>query len=126
MYEKLTTGLAEAKGPVSTAVKSNGFIFCAQIPKDINGDIVNGDIRVQTAQMLDNLKSTIESAGGTLRDVVQVTLFIVDRADFDAMNEVYASYLEAPYPARATVVVKQLIGPTMLIEMTAICHIGPA
>lgn len=125
MYEKLTTGLAEAKGPVSTAVKSNGFILCAQIPKDINGEIVDCDIRVQTTQMLDNLRITIENAGGTLRDVVQVTLFIVDRADFDAMNEVYATYFEPPYPARATVVVKQLIGPTMLIEMTAICHIGP-
>jgi 2-iminobutanoate/2-iminopropanoate deaminase len=72
---------------------------------------VDGNIRVQTAQMLNSLKTTIESAGGALRDVVQINLSIVDRADSEAMSEVYASYFEASYPTRSTVAVKQLIGP---------------
>ncbi|CAH1696767.1 2-iminobutanoate/2-iminopropanoate deaminase [Hyphomicrobiales bacterium] len=126
MYEKFATGLAEAKGPVSTAVKSKGLVFMAQIPKDQNGDIVRGDIRVQTRQMLRNLETTVKSAGGTLRDVAQIALFIVNRDDFDAMNEIYAEFFEAPYPARSTVVVKELIAPGMLIEMTAIVSLGPA
>lgn len=126
MYQKVTTGLAEAKGPVSTAVISNGFLFTAQIPKDQSGDIVKGDIRVQTEQMLRNLETTVKAAGGTLRDVSQVTLFLVAREDFDAMNEVYAKFFEAPYPARATLVVKELIAPGMRIEMTAIAIIASA
>jgi len=120
MYEKLVTGLAEARGPVSTAVRANGMIFTAQIPKDAHGEIVDGDIRVQTRQMLRNLETTARSAGASLKDVAQVTLFIVDPEDFTAMNEVYGEFFEAPYPNRATVVVKRLIGPTMLIEMTAV------
>jgi reactive intermediate/imine deaminase len=120
MYEKLVTGLAEAKGPVSTAVRANGMIFTAQIPKDANGDIVTGDIRVQTRQMLRNLDTTAKAAGCTLKDVAQATLFIVDPDDFAAMNEVYGEFFSAPYPNRATVVVKRLIGPTMLVEMTAV------
>jgi 2-iminobutanoate/2-iminopropanoate deaminase len=120
MYQKITTGLAEAKGPVSTAVTSGGFLFTAQIAKDAAGDNVPGDIRVQTRQGPENLRTTVAAAGGSLRDVAQ------DRADFDAMNEVYASFFEAPYPARATVVVKELIAPGLRVEMGAICHVEDA
>ena len=123
MYQKITTGLAEARGPVSTAVTSGGFLFTAQIAKDASGDIVPGDIRVQTRQLLENLRTTVAAAGGTLRDVAQVVVYLIDKADFDAMNEVYASFFEAPYPARATVVVKELIAPGLRVEMVAVCHV---
>ena len=126
MFEKVTTGLAEARGPVSAAVRTKDFLFTAQIPKNIDGDIVEGDIRVQTRKMLENLKVTVKAAGGTMQDVTQVALFIVDRADFEAMNETYAEFFSAPYPTRSTVVVKELIAPGMLIEMTAIISLGPA
>jgi reactive intermediate/imine deaminase len=123
MRQKITTGLAEAKGPVSTAVASGGFLFTAQIAKDANGDIVPGDIRVQTRQLLENLRTTVSAAGGSLRDVAQVQVYLIDRTDFAAMNEVYAEFFEPPYPARATVVVKELIAPGLRVEMVAICHI---
>jgi 2-iminobutanoate/2-iminopropanoate deaminase len=125
--QKIATGLAEAKGPVSTAVTSGGFLFTAQIAKDAHGDIVPGDIRVQTRQVLENLRTTIAAAGGSLRDVAQVLVYLIDRADFDAMNEVYAGFFEAPYPARATVVVKELVAPGLRVEIVAVCHVeGPA
>lgn len=125
MFSVVETGLAKSESaPVTTAVKAGGFVFTAQVPKDEKGDIIPGDICVQTRKVMDNLKQTIEAAGGTMKDIVQVEVYLCDSKDFQTMNEVYASYFEKPYPNRATIGVKELMHPLMKVEMRVIAYIG--
>lgn len=98
-----------AVGPYSQAVWAKGLLFVSgQIPLTPEGTLVEGGIREQTAQVMENLKAILEAAGLGLSQVVQTTCFLVDMEDFPAFNEVYARYFAPPYPARATVAVKAL------------------
>ncbi len=94
-----------AIGPYSQAVKTNGMVFCSgQIPIDIaTGEFVSDDVAQQTEQVLKNLSAVLEAAGTSLNNVVKTTVFLMDMADFAAMNEVYAKYFSDNKPARATV-----------------------
>ena len=99
----------EAIGPYAQAVKAGGFVFVSgQIPLAPDGSLVEGDIRVQTERVMENLKAVLEAAGSGLSRVVQTTCFLADMEDFPGFNEVYARYFTPPYPARATVAVKAL------------------
>ena len=127
MFEVVNTGIAPSKGPISGTVRRGPLVMTAQIPKDpVTGAIVPGDIEVQTRRALDNLRMAVEAAGGTLADVMQVLIYLVDAADAAGMNKVYATYFKAPYPNRATVVVKELLSPGMRIEMVATAYVGAA
>ena len=98
-----------AIGPYAQAVKAGGFVFVSgQIPLAPVGSLVEGDIRVQTERVMENLKAVLEAAGSGLSRVVQTTCFLADMEDFPGFNEVYARYFTPPYPARATVAVKAL------------------
>ena len=98
-----------AIGPCAQAVKAGGFVFVSgQIPLAPDGSLVEGDIRVQTERVMENLKAVLEAAGSGLSRVVQTTCFLADMEDFPGFNEVYARYFTPPYPARATVAVKAL------------------
>ena len=99
-----------AIGPYSQAIEVNGFIFASgQIPIDPHtGKMVEGGVAEQTRQALINAAHVLEEAGLGLSSVVKTTVFLTDMADFAAMNEVYASFFKAPYPARSAVVVKAL------------------
>ena len=98
-----------AIGPYAQAVKAGGFVFVSgQIPLAPDGSLVEGDIRVQTERVMENLKAVLEAAGSGLSRVVQTTCFLADMEDFPGFNEVYARYFTPPYPARATVAVKAL------------------
>lgn len=88
--------------------------------------MVGGDITQQMRRTLSNLKQAIEAGGGTLRDVAQVTIYLVHASDFAGMNEVYKEFFTEPYPSRATVVVKELIGPTMRVEIIAHANLAKA
>lgn len=103
-------GGAPAIGPYSPALKVGNFLFLSgQIPLDPEtGQLVQGDIRVQTTRVLDNIIAVLKGAGADLSNVVKSTVFLVDFAEFSAMNEVYASYFTEPYPARSTVEVSRL------------------
>lgn len=94
-----------AIGPYSQAVKTNGMVFCSgQIPIDIaTGEFVSDDVAQQTEQVLKNLSAVLEAAGTSLNNVVKTTVFLMDMADFAAMNEIYAKYFNENKPARATV-----------------------
>ena len=107
----IATGRAPAAiGPYSQAVRSGSFIFCSgQIPLNpASGQLVEGGIEAQTAQVLDNLMSLLAAAGLTLGDVVKTTVFLVSMDDFPAMNEVYARYFDEDPPARSTIGVAAL------------------
>ena len=98
-----------AIGPYAQAVKAGGFVFVSgQSPLAPDGSMVEGDIRVQTERVMENLKAVLEAAGSGLSRVVQTTCFLADMEDFPGFNEVYARYFTPPYPARATVAVKAL------------------
>lgn len=98
-----------AVGPYSQAVRAGGLLFVSgQIPLTPEGTLVEGGIREQTEQVMENLKAILEAAGVGLSQVVQTTCFLADMEEFTAFNEVYARYFTPPYPARATVAVKAL------------------
>jgi len=122
MIEVVDTGIVKSKGPVSGAVIATGSrtLYMAVIPKDPqSGAIVDGDIEVQARRTFANLKQTVESAGATLRDVAQVLIYLTESTDAATMNKVYGEFFSAPYPNRATVVVKALLAPGMRIEVVA-------
>lgn len=105
-----TNNAPAAIGPYSQAIEVNGFIFASgQIPIDpVTGEFVKGGIKEQTRQSLLNAKSILIAAGTDLNRVVKTTVFLSDMANFTAMNEVYSTFFEQPFPARSAVAVKDL------------------
>ncbi len=100
-----------AIGPYSQAIDSGaGLVFVSgQLPIDpATGAFPEGGIREQTRQSLLNARAILEAAGLGLGNVVKTTVFLADMGDFAAMNEVYAQFFAAPYPARSSVAVKTL------------------
>ncbi|MBR4826964.1 MAG: RidA family protein [Bacteroidales bacterium] len=100
-----------AIGPYSQAINSGaGLVFVSgQLPIDpATGAFPEGGVKEQTRQSLTNAKAILEAAGLGLNDVVKTTVFLADMADFAAMNEVYAQFFSALYPARSAVAVKTL------------------
>lgn len=111
MKKIIQTGQAPAAiGPYSQAVTSGGFVFCSgQIGLKADGKMVDGDIAVQTRQVMENLKSVLSAAGSGFEKVVKSTIYLADMADFPVVNEIYGSYFSAGnFPARATVGVAAL------------------
>jgi 2-iminobutanoate/2-iminopropanoate deaminase len=94
-----------AIGPYSQAIATGDLIFTAgQIGLDpATGELVGGDIKLQTARVLDNLAAVLEAAGSGLDKVLKCTVFLADFAEFGAMNEVYAQRFGQHRPARSTV-----------------------
>ena len=86
---------------------------------------MKGDITGQTRRTLENLKITMEDAGGSLSDVMFVQVFLTAASDAAAMNAVWREYFSEPFPGRATVVVKELLAPGASIEIAATAHLGP-
>jgi 2-iminobutanoate/2-iminopropanoate deaminase len=106
-----TPGAPSPIGPYSQAVAAEGnFLFTAgQVAIDPQtGQFVQGDIKSQTRQVLENLKAVLNGAGASLGDVVKTTVFLKNMDDFGAMNEIYAEYFKDSAPARSTVEVARL------------------
>ena len=105
-----TKDAPQAIGPYSQAIKVEGMVYCSgQIPLDPEtGKLVEGDIGVQTARVMENLKAVLVSAGGDLSNIVKTTILLKDLGDFIKVNEVYGSYFSEPFPARATFEVARL------------------
>src|SRR3989442_3437119 len=98
-------GAPKGIGPYSQAVVVDGMVYTAgQIPLDPRtGDIVGKNTAEQTEQTLRNLAAVLQGAGSSLDLVVKTTVYLVDMADFPAMNEVYAKHFATHKPARSTV-----------------------
>lgn len=113
-----------AVGPYSQAIQTGELIFVSgQLPLDAKtGQLVKGDIRVQTECVLENLKSILKAAGSDLGHVVRCEVFLKDMNDFKDMNEVYsAKFLTEPKPARQTIQVSRLALDAM-IEISCIAQ----
>lgn len=120
-----TNNAPAAIGPYSQAIEVNGFIFASgQIPIDPStGNFVEGDIKEQTKQAITNAKNILKEAGTDLAHVVKTTVYLANMADFTAMNEVYATFFQQPFPARSAVAVKDL-PKGALVEVEVLAYKG--
>jgi 2-iminobutanoate/2-iminopropanoate deaminase len=121
--EILSTDKAPAAiGPYSQAVKCGNLLFCSgQIPLDpVTGEMISGDITEQAGQVMRNIAAVLTAAGIGFDDVIKTTIYLVDMADFAAVNEVYGGCFSGHRPARSTVAVKSLPRASLLeIEVIA-------
>jgi 2-iminobutanoate/2-iminopropanoate deaminase len=124
MIEKIDVGMTPSSAPVSDCVRAGKQVWLVAIAEDpATGNIVSGDIEVQTRQTLENLRHAITAAGGTMADIAQVQVFLTDKADAAGMNAVYREYFNEPYPVRATVIAG-LLAEGLKVEMLATGVIG--
>ncbi|MBI5773675.1 MAG: RidA family protein [Verrucomicrobia bacterium] len=116
---------APAVGPYNHAVRVGDLLFCAgQIPLDpATGQLVTGDIKAQTERVLQNVKAILDDQELTFANVVKSTVFLTNLADFAGMNEVYAKFFTADFPARSTVQVAAL-PKGAIVEIEVIAHFG--
>ena len=105
-----STDAPAAIGPYSPGVKIGNLVFLSgQIPIDpTTGNVISGDIKTQTHQIFQNIAALLKASGTTSRNIVRTTVFLADMDEFSVMNEVYASYVDDPPPARSTVQVARL------------------
>jgi len=110
------------KGVYSQAIIANNMVFCSgQIPADVSGNVIEGDIQAHTKQCISNLKAVLEAAGSSIDKVVKVNVFLSDMGNFSAMNEIYSKMFAEPKPARTCVAVRTLPKDVDIeIEATAV------
>jgi 2-iminobutanoate/2-iminopropanoate deaminase len=112
----------KANGPYSQGIVANGFVYAAgQVGSDPKtGTLVEGGIEAQTEQALKNIAAVLKASGSSMDNAVKTTVFLADINDFAKMNEIYAKHFKAPFPARSTVQVANLVQPGMLVEIEVI------
>ena len=117
-------GLAPPPAPLSAGVLADNILYVSgMLSLDKSWALVGaGDIRAQTRQVLENIKAVVETAGGTMADVVSNSIFLRDLGNYAAMNAVYAEYFPTHPPARYCVRA-DLVPPACLVEIAAIAHI---
>ncbi|HSM29893.1 MAG TPA: RidA family protein [Woeseiaceae bacterium] len=105
-----TDNAPAAIGTYSQAIDANGLVFLSgQIPLDpATMEVVGGDFEARARRVFDNLAAVAEAAGGTLDDVVKLTVFLTDLGNFATVNAVMEDYFKEPFPARAAVGVASL------------------
>lgn len=111
-------------GPYSPAVRAANLLFISgQIPLAPGTDrLVEGDIKAQTRQALENLRALLVAAGLSLQAVVRTTIYLADMDDFPAVNDTYAAFFAEPYPARSTIQAARLPRDARIeIDAIAIC-----
>lgn len=110
-HQTIHTELAPAAiGPYSQAVRVGDTVYLSgQIPLDpATGLLVEGDISAQARRAFDNLRAVCTAAGGSLKQIARLGLYLTDLDDFAAVNTVMVDYFQAPYPARSTIEVAGL------------------
>ena len=123
--KQITTDSAPAAfGPFCQAMVANGMVFTSgALPLDPEtGALVDGGIVDQTHRTMKNLQAVVEAAGASMETMVQVVIYLTDMQDFEKMNEVYATYYNDRFPARATVGVAAL-AKGALVEIQAIAAV---
>ena len=101
--------LPEAIGPYSPAIKVNGIIYTsAQVPVTLDGTMVERDIKIQTRQVLSNLRTLLEDAESGMDKVVKVSIYLANIEDFGVVNVLFAEAFAEHKPARSTISAKGL------------------
>ncbi|MGD9796664.1 MAG: RidA family protein [Acidimicrobiia bacterium] len=118
--------MAEAHpiGPYTPVVRAGDLLFVSGQLGLVDGELVAGGVREQAAAALANLSTVLGTAGASLRDVVKATVFLVDMADFEAMNEVYLEAFGDHRPARSSIGVAALPRGAV-VEIEAVAHRAP-
>lgn len=122
--EVKTNNAPAAIGAYSQGIQAGNLVFASgQIPVDpATGEVVSGGIAEQARQAIENMKAVMQAANASLDDVIKTTVFIKNMADFGVINDIYASYFKAPFPARSCVEVARL-PKDVLIEIEAIARV---
>ena len=118
-----TTNAPAAIGPYSQAIEACGTVYVSgQLPIDpATGEFAQGGTQAEARQSLTNIKNILAEAGLTMQNVVKVTVLLADISNFAAVNEVYAEFFQAPYPARSAFAVAALPkGANVEIEAIAV------
>ena len=117
-----STNSSKVIGPYSPGIISGNLIFVSgHIALKSDGELVDGDISEETRQTLVNLQAILNAAGTDFDHVVKSTIYLLTMDDFKAMNDIYKTYFNQPYPARETIAVKELPkGAKVEISMIAI------
>lgn len=104
---KLSDAIAARGIPLNAAASGNGFVFVSGLPPVDwkTGELVRGDVLVQTRQSLENVKRALEEAGSSMDKVLKTTVFIANSAYFNDVNKIYAEYFPHNPPARTFVTV---------------------
>ena len=121
----LPPGSPPPLAPYSPGMQAGRQVYTSgMLPLDKDGSLVGGDdAGAQTRQVLENIKSVLEAAGGGMADVTFNLIFLQDLADYGKVNEVYAEYFPKDPPARACVGA-DLVKPEFLVEIAATAHVG--
>jgi 2-iminobutanoate/2-iminopropanoate deaminase len=119
--ERITTDAAPAAGAYSHAVAHGDVLYLSgQLPLTVAGTLVEGGIEEQTRQVIANLDAVLQAAGSTLQQVLRATVYLVDRDDWAAMNEVFAAAFAGALPARTAIEVGPLaFGARVEIDVLA-------
>ncbi len=117
-----TPNAPEPIGPFSQAIRAQGmFLYVSGTIGMSNGKLVEGGIKEQTLQIMENIREVLIEAGYYFKDVVKANVYLTDMSDFAAMNEVYAMFVSKPEPARTTVQVSRLPKDAVVeIELVAV------
>jgi len=123
----LTEQAPKPLGPYSQAIIEGDFLFVAGqgCTNPLTGKLELGDARSETKRVFENIRAILEAAGSTLGDVVKCNVYLRDINDFAAMNEVYATFFSAPFPARTTIQAGALPGG-IAVEIECIARSGPS
>ena len=125
MIERISPpGAPAPRGPYSPAVRAGDYIFVAgQVPVDpFTGQVITGNVQVETRQVLTNIRTILEGCGASMEDVVRCGVYLIDAADFQAMNEVYAEFFGEAKPARTTIIVAALPLKGAKVEIDAVAY----
>jgi 2-aminomuconate deaminase len=133
MESKVVEGKATPRGKYPHIKRAGDFLFVSGTSARRSDDTIAGaevgasgsvrlDIRVQTRAVIENIRDILESAGAQLRDVVEISTYLVSMNDFAGYNEVYGEFFGYDGPARTTVAVHELPHPHLLIEIKAMAY----
>ena len=118
-----TNNAPQAIGPYEQGIRCGNVIYTSgQIALNTDGIMAEGDVKVQTKQVLENLSAVLKAAGADLTNIVKTTVFIKDMSTFQEVNEIYAQYFSTNKPARSCVEVSAL-PKGALVEIEAIAII---
>ncbi|OYT46254.1 MAG: deaminase [Desulfurococcales archaeon ex4484_42] len=111
-------------GPYSQGIIAGNYLFVSgQIPIDPEtGEVVKGDFKTQVRRVLENIKAIVEASGGSMKDVVKVTVYLKDMNKFREFNEIYKEYFKEEPPARSVIEVSNL-PKNVDLEIDAIVYI---
>jgi 2-aminomuconate deaminase len=130
---KVVEGKATPRGKYPHVKRAGDFLFVSGTSSRRSDNTIDGaevdplgttrlDIRVQTRAVIENIRDILQSAGAQLRDVVEISTYLVNMNDFAGYNEVYGEFFGYDGPARTTVAVHQLPHPHLLIEIRAMAY----